>query len=350
MPDDPNQPEITDRPLNDPPPVTRLAIARWLLGAAAICILIPTLLGFAGRHGWQIDLLTHFRFQYAWLLLITTIGLAVLRSTRVVWLSLAGLTINLCFVAPLYFPPAERGELDPAGPELVIMHRNVNTAGGDPAGVAQAIRDSGADLVFLQEVSQHWLCQLSGNIGPYALIAAEPRSDNFGIAAYVRRDPAKVAPKLAIDSVRVFDPTAGIADVPVIELIATVDGRPLSILSIHPLPPVNLRYARDRDATLAAAADWAKNQPHAHLIVGDFNATPWSTAFGDLQAESQLVNSQRGFGQAPTWPTRFVSPCMIPIDHLLHSRDLVTVDRRLGEPHNSDHLPLIVALRWALPD
>jgi len=345
----PIETETEHRPLNDPTPVSRVAVARFFVAAAAVCVLVPTLLGFAGRHGWQIDLLTHFRFQYCWLLLASSIALAVLGSRRVVWLSLAGLAINLCLVVPLYLSPADHAEADPAGPELVIMHRNVNTGGGDPAGVARAIRDSGADLVFLQEVTQRWLDQLLGNLGPYELIAAEARSDNFGIAVYKRRDATGEAPTIEIDSARVFDITAGIADVPVIELLVTVEGRPLSILSIHPLPPVNLRYARDRDATLAAAADWANQQPHAHLIVGDFNATPWSTAFRDLVDQTKLVNSQLGFGRQPTWPTTFASACMIPIDHLLHSTDLVTIDRRLGEAHGSDHLPLIVTLSWSKP-
>ena len=53
-----------------------------------------------------------------------------------------------------------------------------------------------------------------------------------------------------------------------------------------------------------------------------------------------------GFGRGPTWPGAFNTLGMIPIDHLLHSKELVTVDRIVGEANGSDHRPLIVEIGW----
>ena len=37
----------------------------------------------------------------------------------------------------------------------------------------------------------------------------------------------------------------------------------------------------------------------------------------------------------------------VPIDHLVHTPDLVVVDRRLGPPLGPDHFPLVVDLAVA---
>ena len=105
-----------------------------------------------------------------------------------------------------------------------------------------------------------------------------------------------------------------------------------------------------RDAVLDASGQWSSAQTVPHLIVGDFNATPWSTAFRDMQSAGDLVNSQIGFGRAPTWPAGLGSFGMIPIDHLLHSEALITVYRQIGEANGSDHKPLIVTLGWREAD
>ena len=89
----PSESANPERPLNDPPPVKRSAVVRFFVAALAVGVVVPSVLGFLGRTGWQMDLLTHFRFQYALILLFTTVGLLLLRSGRVVWVSLLGLIL-----------------------------------------------------------------------------------------------------------------------------------------------------------------------------------------------------------------------------------------------------------------
>ena len=71
------------------------------------------------------------------------------------------------------------------------------------------------------------------------------------------------------------------------------------------------------------------------------NTTPWSAAFQPLNEE--LLNSMNGFGWQPTYPAG-AGLLMLPIDHLLHSGHLTTVDRSTGPDLGSDHLPLIVTV------
>lgn len=320
------------------------AFVRSLVVAVALAALCPSVLGLLGRWGWLLDLCNHFRFQCLLALTVTTVGLALLRSWRWTSVSFAGLVLNAAFVLPLSLgSPAPAGN---GSPTLTVMLFNVNTANRNHAGVLAEIQANAPDVLFVQEVNQAWLNAFEAGLDGYELVVADPRSDNFGIACFVR--DASAWPMTVTDS-RAFDPTLGVAQVPAIELELDYDGRSIRLLSIHPLPPISLAYARARNATLEAAGAWSARQTTPHLIVGDFNATPWSTAFRDLQADGGLVNSQVGFGRSPTWPAGLGSLGMIPIDHLLHSEALVTVDRQVGAERGSDHRPLVVTLGWRSP-
>lgn len=335
--------EVDHSELREAPLPGRSSVVRGLVLLVLFGALLPTLFGFAGRVSWLMDLCNHFRFQCALVLLVTTLGLLLLRSWRWAGVSLAGLMINTVLVLPLYLGSPGQAVAD--GPTLTVMHFNVNTANQDHAGVISEIQSHGPDLLFVQEIHQGWLDALDAGLADYQLVAAEPRSDNFGIACF-----ASTTSEIKIIDSNVFDPTDGFAQVPVIEVSFEFDERVVKALSIHPPPPVSFEYTGWRDAVLDAAGQWSAEQQVPHLIVGDFNATPWSTAFRDLQATGGLTNSQTGFGRAPTWPAGLGSLGMIPIDHLLHSHDFVTIDRHIGQAHGSDHKPLIVTLGWRADD
>ena len=65
------------------------------------------------------------------------------------------------------------------------------------------------------------------------------------------------------------------------------------------------------------------------LVLGDLNATPWSSVLQSLEGSADLRNSAYGYGVQATWPSR-AWRLGIPIDQLLHSRDLTVTDRNTG--------------------
>lgn len=329
--------------LKEAPLPSRCAVLRGLVVFVMFCAVAPSVLGLLGRWGWVLDLCNHFRFQCAVVLVATTVGLLLLRSWRMAAVSLGGLALNLVFVLPLYL--GKPGPVDTSQPTMTVMQYNVNTGNKDRNGVIAEIEAHAPDLLFVQEVNQGWMNDLNSGLSDYEVVAASPRSDNFGIACY-KRKANEDRPTLSVVSSRSYDITQGVAQVPAIEVTLTLDDQAINVLSIHPLPPVSQAYARARNATLEGAGRWSANQTVPHVVMGDFNATPWSTAFRDLQSVGGLVNSQAGFGQAPTWPAKFNTLGMIPIDHLLHSEELVTIDRVIGEANGSDHKPVIVEIGW----
>jgi endonuclease/exonuclease/phosphatase (EEP) superfamily protein YafD len=229
--------------------------------------------------------------------------------------------VNLAVVAPLYLPPG--GE--PAGESVRILSFNLLSTNERYDDVVGYIRETEPDLVFLHEGTALWEEALAGFFLPdYEIVSGRTDELIFGTIALV--PPGSTVESLGFRS---RDPRG---------LVVTLDG--LEVLGVHPLPPVSEGEAARNRIQLATHAEWAATRSGPSVVVGDLNATPWAAGFRELAASGDLQNSQRGYGVAPTWEVgRFWA---VPIDHLLHSDDLVTVDRVVGPDLGSDHRPLLV--------
>jgi len=129
-----------------------------------------------------------------------------------------------------------------------------------------------------------------------------------------------------------------------VEVVVDVAGVPVRLLGVHPLSPSTERRAALRDAQLRFAREWAAGSDVRTIVAGDLNATPWSYAFRRIERVGGLVNSQRGYGLELTFPAAGNPLVQVSIDHVLYSQGLRVIDRRLGVPAGSDHLPVIVDL------
>jgi endonuclease/exonuclease/phosphatase (EEP) superfamily protein YafD len=109
---------------------------------------------------------------------------------------------------------------------------------------------------------------------------------------------------------------------------------------------VGLRPRNINDATKHAAQyDWlvrhAGKLGDRLILIGDFNAAPWSWQMMRLAAATGL---RRHGTYAASWPTPLP---MVLIDNLLTTPDIESVSFRTGPSLGSDHLPIVatVALR-----
>ena len=319
-------------------------MARGLVACLLTALAAATLLAFLGRWHWRLDLLAHTRPQLAGVALALALLALPLRAWRLAAVGAVMALVNAALIAPLFVGGRAPGA---ATPQITLMHFNVHTGNQRYPEVCRVIDASGADLVFVLECNDAWARAMAAMIKGYTIVpeARRPREDNFGMLLLVREGlPATIA----IESARLMDVTNGLAQVPAIEVRLRVDERPLSVLGLHSLPPVTAEYAMVRDAQLQAAAQWAVDERQAGrsvVVIGDVNTTPWAPSFGLLTQPAGLVNSQRGYGLATSWPSGswFVR---IPIDHLVHSADVWTLERELGDACGSDHQPLTVVLGW----
>jgi endonuclease/exonuclease/phosphatase (EEP) superfamily protein YafD len=78
-------------------------------------------------------------------------------------------------------------------------------------------------------------------------------------------------------------------------------------------------------------------------VVGDLNATPWSSGLRIATASGLGFRSLQP-AWTPTWQAGSVFA--IPIDHALGTAPLVITRRMVGPDLGSDHRPLVVSVGW----
>lgn len=328
----------------------------------ALSLLLATLAGFGGRLSWMLGLFSPFRFQLLLLCLIATLSLCLGR-TYLHWrigpglaAALLGVIINGVLVAPAWIaapqPVATGPSLTLFAVNLYHGNHQLNTR-ETAAPIADVLNQSQADVLLIQEVTVHRLGILRKVLTNYHWVTGTGRPDAFGIALFVKRDSPNstgLPSHLQIESAREIDTTQGLVHIKQVELRARFHGQPLSLLGMHTISAVHARTDRYRTAMLLTAADWANQERQtgrAVVILGDLNATPWCAPFVDLLRLAQLSDSRQGLGLQPSWPSRWPSLLRIPIDHCLHSSELITRQRTvLVQDLGSDHFPLVVTLQW----
>ena len=306
-----------------------------LLVIPAVLIAVISLASFAGAWVWWLDVLANFRAQYV--VVLAVLGLIIVssrwRRTGVAILAVA--LVNAFFVAPLFF--GSPGEPVAGAPEVRMMSFNLLSTNEHYNEVIEYIEANAPDIVLLHEASRPWEVAMESSGLDYQIVRG--RSDNL------------IFGTLVLAAQRVDAASFGFAegDGRAIALTYQPEGWPVpvKVLSSHPVAPTTGERAALRDAQLGFAAEWAGQQDGAYLVVGDLNASPWSSPFRSLASDGGLRNSQIGFGLQPTFSANTIFPLRVPIDHLLHSDDLRVRDRRLGPPMGSDHFPLLVDLQYA---
>lgn len=297
-----------------------------LLTIAAAVLMCLTVVGWLGGIWWVFDIASNFRVQYSVLLVPVVVALFVLHRNTVAIASLIALVANAAVILPLYIsrpaPPLGQDRLNVMSFNVLYSNRQF-----DP--VLEAVRTSGADVVFLHEGTRALERAIEEADLPYRMVSARRVGDKFGTVALVPEG----ADARIVDLV-----------VPGIVVTLPLGSEDVEVLGIHPASPISVGRSAERDAELQQVARWAAAQPLPVAVTGDLNASTWSHGFSLISGA--LVNSQLGFGVQASWPAGFRA-ISTPIDHLLHSPDLTVVDRHLGPSLGSDHFPLYVALAWA---
>lgn len=298
-----------------------------IIDLLSLGLLAATLLGFLGSLHWFIDLFSHFRVQYMQLCL-PLIGMALWqrwnkRAGALVLLAL----INYSFVLPFYFG---KPDVPPTKPIRAMM-MNIYAGNGNTDQVLESIQTADPDILLLEEVTLKWEKELKILNDDYTYRISEPRDDCFGIM---------LLSKYPLERTEIVE--IGNAGVPSIITEAHLPQGVISIIGTHPLPPIGAACSHQRNNQLAALPAYINEQALPVLLIGDLNTTPWSPHFKNLMNRSGLKNSMKGFGFQPSWTgNAFLK---IPLDHMLHSEEIIIHNRMIGPDIGSDHRPVIVDL------
>ncbi len=317
----PNQPAAPARAVRLDFILRRLRIVALLCVAgllpAPLAALLPQDAG--GTLVWLLDLACHWQWLFAAGLVISALGCAMAIPR---WALLVPLAALPWLSASPVLPAAA------AGAEVFsIASANVHFDNADPRALLAWVESEQPDVLVVLEISPRYAAAL-GPLRGYPHRRVVPADSPFGIALYSRHPLDQVVATTDADGL------------PHIEAMVAWQGRRIHLLAVHPMPPISAHFHAERNAKLARWARAAGASRLPTLVAGDLNATPWSTAFNELDA----LGLRRATGLAPTWPAALHGIIGIPIDHVLASRHWRLVASGRGPGLGSDHLPVIARL------
>lgn len=286
-------------------------------------LVTATILGFFGTASWFFDLMANLRLQLAVLLGSVTVMALIVRSWGIAAAALVAAAVNLGVVLPMMFPSPEPPVA--TGETLDVTFFNTKIV-ADRAATIDYLAGRNDDVVILAVTPHDWIDGLEGAGTGLHPVAGRHVTPGLEITVLARDPATEVIVHRASDYFRDW----------VVEISTELDGEPVSILGAHAVSPMTPRRAQHRDLVLDWIGAWADRRDAPVVVAGDLNATPWSTNFQATLEQGELTDSLETHGLQPSWPAG-LGRLGIPIDHVLHSEELVVVDRQLGPSFGSDH-------------
>ena len=297
----------------------------------ALGTLLFTALGFLGHLDWRLDLFAHFRMHYALAALGTGVLLVYLRKWLMLGIPIVALLVNGWLLAPYYL--TARDSLPANGRPISFIIFNVLMENRRSNDVLAYLQAQHPDIIALTEVDLAWTVKLKPLEQDYPYRRLVPRGGHAGVAIYSRLPFTGEAVLL---TPRGFWSVIG---------DLSVGDQTVQLVLTHPVAPTNQRSAQLRDTQIQAIADLVQQGHKPTLVLGDFNASPWSVAFEPLQRQSPLRDSALSFGLQPTWNAfNFVTRTFI--DHVWVPPEFAVLNHHVGPALGSDHFPVEVTLAW----
>jgi endonuclease/exonuclease/phosphatase (EEP) superfamily protein YafD len=272
------------------------------------------------------ELLRHFRIWNAVIGLITGALLLLLRDWKYAAIALlAGLWQGWPVLA-WKFPPSDPVKTVEPSRSFTVLSCNLYCECVDPERMIASLREANPDILLLMEYTPEWEGKFAETLWrDYPHRIGEPQPGAFGIC---------LASRLPLEDATLQTP---VEDNRAVRAILTVAGERITLLGVHPPPPVRPDMY---DLWRASFAKWPQlllPDKTAHTVIaGDLNSTPFAGAFARLCQESGLRDSARGHELTNTW-FPLGSLAGLPLDHILISEKLHAFEYLVGPPAGSDH-------------
>lgn len=271
--------------------------------------------GMPNTLAWLLDLASHWQ----WLFLAGLVLFGAISMWRERRMALLLLATPLPWLTASEPAPATRGE----GPQLRVAATNVGLASRKPDTLLDWLDKQGIDLVALSEVSPAYAQALQEHSG-FGYRRLEPSRGPFGLALLSRH------PLVESEVLRDAD------RIPRIRATLLWQGRAVTVTAVHPMPPLSIYFHGARNDLLRTAANQAGPETRPGLLLGDLNASPWSSGMLGPSA----AGFRRATGLWPSWPAVLHGFLGIPIDQILVSGHWGVTDSGTGPILTSDHIPV----------
>jgi endonuclease/exonuclease/phosphatase (EEP) superfamily protein YafD len=306
-----------------------LGLSLWgLLSAGTMLACVGTMTGFFGGLWWPLELTSHFRVQCFLFLAVGAVIYLIGKKYRATIVAGIFAIPNLVVIMPIYFGSWPAVSEDAPRFRAVLMNVSIDNDQYDRVG--RFIRSVEPTFVIIEEVNAAWLEKLPELLSDFPHSISRPRPDEFGMALFSK------VPFEHAEIIRV-----GRLDFPGMKASMVIGGRALTVIGIHPPPPIQQEYVEERRRQMQDLAGIVRSLKGPVMVLGDLNTTSWSPIFRELLTNTGLRDSRQGFGIQASWPTH-LPHLLIPVDHCLVSRSLAVRNRQIGPRIGSDHFPIIV--------
>lgn len=306
--------------MRDPVRLILWALALFVAGLTVLGL--GDRLGLGGRAGWVLDLVAHWP-KHVFLLALVTAALAGWRrSVAAAGIASAAAALNLALVLSLggfALPQAA----PPDAQLFRVVSANVHGSMAALEQLAQQAQVYKADAVAAYEVPDDLTTDDVARLFPDLPSHALPSVGRHELKL-IRRSMLAARASEAMDYTP-FPSSHGVI------MRARLSG--VQLVTTHPPSPGDSGLKGDRDVQLGQLGD-GLDESRPFVIVGDFNTTPWGSAYratpgvraGDPRFDGTFPASAGWFG--------------LPIDHVKFGGGLTLTDYRAGPSIGSDHLPL----------
>jgi endonuclease/exonuclease/phosphatase (EEP) superfamily protein YafD len=307
-----------------------------------LCLVtLGTIGGFLGRSWWLFEVAGLFRLQFFLVSVILGIFLALSGRPGYTILCFLLACINAFNLAPSTSWASSQNwnktvgyETDSSRQTYKVIVANVQELEQEHLKMAAYFKAEDPDFLLILEADPPWIEAMSFLEEEYPYYLLEPRWSGHGIALYS---------KVPWESTAVWD-IVGV-DRPALVASLTIEDQPLTIIGMHPYPPVSSQQWSLRNEELAQVADFIQQQPGTVMLLGDLNVTHWSPTFKDMITTAGLENGRSEFGHLATWPA-IGSIAWLPFDHILTTPDLTISKLERGPNIGTDHLPLAAEISY----
>ncbi len=314
-------------------PVTPRRWRAWLeirldigIGLTVAGLMLPWLSAAAqsmdlGALPWLIDLGAHWQ-----------VPISVLLALCVLVRVLLGAPNRLLVLAMLALPwfialPRMETAGETPGPSLRVANVNLHVSQTDAQGLREFLDREQPEVVVLVELNETMATQIA-TWTDYPEQHLVPENSPFGIG---------VISRLALQSASTIRDSNDLAE---IDAIVRVADQPVLLTAVHPMPPLSSSWHRARLTKLMALVERQQQHTGPRLMVGDLNASPWSSAMAAVRSDYRRANTF-----TPTWPNRNFGWFGIPIDLVLASSHWQVQSFDVAESFGSDHRPVVTTLR-----
>lgn len=266
----------------------------------------------------------------------------------------------LCVVL-LMIPPAVSGVEGEKGHTVRVLTYNIQHGADhegrlDLEGTAAVIRESGADLVALQEVDRHWsdrsgfveqaqelASRLEMRVRFAPIYSLEPLQEGgprreYGLAI-LSRYPITAFKNHDLSRISSLEPEKGIQTLPGFpEAVINLHGQKVHFFNTHLSwldPGLRLREAEEMLEIMG-------NGKHPVILAGDMNASPDSPEIGRLSEELTDTFQVAGKGDGFTYP---VPDPVRRIDYIFVSGGIQTLSSGVITRRGSDHYGVLSVIR-----